>query len=96
MCTRNHFFSDSAISRGLEPEHLNTFQKTLIYLLIDGPFNFLRATCLPAQLLMSRTVLAIELYPVQQDKDSHVVFQKAVTSNSYCRCLIVGKWIVTN
>ena len=33
-------FSKFRISR-LEPEYLNTFQKTLIYLLIDWPFNFL-------------------------------------------------------
>jgi len=34
-------YSKFSISR-LEPEYLNTFQKTLIYLLIDWPFNFLR------------------------------------------------------
>jgi len=46
--------------------------------------------------LTTRTGFGIELYPVRQVEDSHVMFQKAVMRNSYCRCLIVGIWIVTN
>ena len=48
------------------------------------------------QLLTTRTGLAIELSPVMQDEVSYVMFQKAVPSNSYHRCLIVGTQIVTN
>lgn len=51
--------------------------------------------CFGGQLLPTRTGLAIELYPDRQDKDSHMMFQKAVMSNSYCQCLIVGIRIVT-
>lgn len=48
------------------------------------------------QLLTTRTGSVIELYPVRQGEDSHVMFQKAVMSDSDCRCLIVGLRSVTN
>lgn len=41
-----------SISRLESPEYLKTFQKTLIYLLIDWPFNVLPATSIPMTIMI--------------------------------------------
>ena len=88
-------FSKFSISR-LEPEYLNTFQKTLIYLLIDWHFNFLP--------VFKTQQLCITMgdgggwaepswFPITQVKRSRLALMWHGGRREYCQTLLVAKLV---